>query len=371
MRRRLPAVLLAAALAFALPAVAGGARPRSHTPKGFFGVAPQTALTEADAAYMRAGGIESVRLPVPWSTIQPTAEGGYDWSGLDQAVAVANRAGLRVLPSIGGTPSWLAPKGTSLPIDSAEEQAAWTAFLQAAVRRYGPGGEFWAEHSHEGVNYEPAIPNPTPIRTWQIWNEVNFFYFAYPVSPSRYAKLLTISSRAIKEADPGAKVILAGLFGKPTAGGVRGMPAAKFLSALYRVPGIKSRFDGVALHPYAVNTKALEGMVEALHEVTAKNHDRVPLYISEMGWGSQNDPRRVAFEQGIRGQVRELRGAYRYLLVNRARLDLKQVDWFSWKDLPGSCSFCDSVGFFRSGPGFSSKPAWRAFVALTGGKVHP
>ncbi len=291
--------------------------------------------------------------------------------GLDQTVEVAARHGLTILPFLYGTPGWLARKPTTLPVDSGRQLAAWRALLQAAVARYGPRGAFWAEHAHEGVNYEPAIPHPTPIRTWQIWNEANFFYFAFPVSPSRYAKLVIASSQAIKAVDPGAKVILSGLFGEPTAHGARGMPAAKFLSALYRVPGIRSRFDGIALHPYAAFTDELEELVEALHEVTVENHDRVPLYITEMGWGSQNDFNTVAFEQGIHGQVKQLRGAYGYLLENRRRLDLAQVDWFSWKDVSGACNFCDSVGFFRAGARFRPKPAWHAFVALTGGRARP
>ena len=90
-----------------------------------------------------------------------------------------------------------------------------------------------------------------------------------------------------------------------------------------------------------------------------------------MGWGSQNDFKQVAFEQGIHGQVKQLRAAYGYLLENRARLDLKQVYWFSWKDLPESCSFCDSVGLFRDGTKFHPKPAWLAFVGLTGGRARP
>jgi hypothetical protein len=90
-----------------------------------------------------------------------------------------------------------------------------------------------------------------------------------------------------------------------------------------------------------------------------------------MGWGSQNDFKIVAFEQGIRGQVKQLRASYGYLLENQRRLNLKQVYWYSWKDLPDSCSFCDSVGLFRAGPEFRAKPAWNAFVALTGGRARP
>jgi Beta-galactosidase len=367
--RKLTAIAFLAGLVALVPAASSEAPNR--VPKGFFGVAPQTTLTPEDARYMKAGGIESVRWPMVWSGLQPTAKGGYDWSSFDQTVAVAARAGLQVLPSVGSTPRWLARKPTTLPVSNARQQTAWAAFLQAAVQRYGPGGEFWLEHRHEGVNYEPAITRPMPIRTWQIWNEPNFFYFAYPVSPSNYAKLVTISSTAIKGENPSAKVILAGLFGEPTASGSRGMPAATFLERLYRVPGLRNRFDGISLHPYAVDAETLEEIVEGFHEVTVENHDRVGLYITEMGWGSQNDFNQVAFEQGANGQVRQLDGAYGYLIENRQRLNLKQVYWFSWKDIQGACTFCDSVGFFREGPHFKAKPAWHAFVALTGGRTRP
>jgi hypothetical protein len=370
-RRRLTAIPLLAAAAVVLLAGQGTATAPFHTPAGFFGIAPQLGLSEEDASYMSAGGIESIRVPVAWAEVQPTAKGGFHWEGLDQAVSLAARHDLRVLPFLYYTPRWVARKPTTLPIDSGKARAAWTAFLAAAVERYGPGGEFWAQHAPGVVKYEPAVPRPIPIRTWQIWNEANFFYFDFPVSPSRYAQLLKISSQAIKRADRGAKVVLSGLFGKPAPTGARGMPAADFLRALYRVPGIKSRFDGIALHPYAVDTETLEELVEGLHEVTVESHDRPDLYVTEMGWGSQNDFNQVAFEQGIQGQVRELRGAYGYLLENQRRLNLKQVYWFSWKDTPGSCNFCDSVGLFRAGPRFKPKPAWRAFVALTGGRARP
>jgi hypothetical protein len=377
MKRRLPAILLLACLATALfvGAQAGSAKPPASAPKGFFGIGPQTGLTDRDAEYMAAGGVESIRWPLGWAGVQPTRNGGYDWAGFDQVVATAAKQGLSVLPFFYGTPDWAAPKETTLPING-QARKAWVAFLSAAVKRYGPGGEFWGQHQTGGIGpgpvYQPVAAIPAkPIRTWQIWNEANFFYFAFPASPQRYTKLIKISSPAIKRVDPGAKVVLSGLFGEPTARGAKGMPAAKFLDTIYRSPGIKSSFDGIALHPYAVDAETLEELVEGLVEVTKENHDRVPLYITEMGWGSQNNFKEVAFEQGIHGQVKQLKDSYGYLLGNRNRLDLKQVYWFSWKDLPGSCNFCDSVGLFRSGPKFKPKPSWRAFVALTGGRARP
>jgi len=369
-RRHLATAATFACLVALVPAVTSGA-PRPAAPAGFFGIAPQTGLTPEDARYMKAGGIDSVRLSLVWAAIQPTAKSPYDWSSFDAALEIASRAGLEVLPSIGSPPKWVVRKPTTMPVDSAKQRGAWQAFLRAAVARYGPGGEFWKLHRTEGVNYEPAIPVPKPIKAWQIWNESNFFYFAFPVSTSRYAKLVTISSQAIKSVRPGAKVVLSGLFGEPTAGGNRGMPASTFLDRLYAVPGLKTRFDGVSLHPYAVDAETLEEIVEEFHQVSVDNRDRPGLYITEIGWGSENNFQEVAFEQGIQGQVRQLRDSYTYLLENQRRLNLKQVYWFSWKDLKGLCTFCDSVGFFREGPRFKPKPAWHAFVALSGGRARP
>jgi Beta-galactosidase len=366
------------------PTATGSSAP----PKGFFGVDPQGTVTTKEAEYMKAGGISAMRWPMLWSAIKPTKNGAYNWESFDPVIETAALEGLSVLPFVVATPPWLAKKYTTLPVNNPAQRKAWVTFLKAAVARYGPGGEFWVEHSPATIRAEKAkaakgpdyelegakltpIPKPMPIKTWQIWNEANYFYFAYPVNPISYAKLLKLSSPVIKRAEPGAKVILTGLFGRPTAGAQRGLPAAQFLEAIYKVPGIKSYFDGVALHPYAIDSETLEEIVEEFHEVTVAAGDRVPLYITEMGWGSQNDFHIDAFEHGVQGQVEELKAAYKYLLENRTKLDLEQVYWFSWKDLPESCAFCDSVGLFHYSPKFRPKPAWRAFVQITGGKPRP
>jgi hypothetical protein len=368
--RHLKTTILLLALAAALLAPAAA----QALPRTFFGIGPQTGLTDTDVAYMKAGGIGTVRWPVGWPSVQPKANGGYDWGGIDSAVATAARRGLTILPFLYATPRWIAAKPTTLPVGSARARNAWVAFVKAAVARYGPGGTFWADHDPAvaAATGVVPIPRPLPIRTWQVWNEANFFYFAFPVSTSRYAKLLKLAHGAIKSVDPTAKVVLSGLFGNPDQGGRFGMDAAKFLAALYRTPGIKADFDGVALHPYAFHVDDLEELVEEVREVVVENHDAAAgLYLTEMGWGSQNDPNVVAFEQGMGGQARELRKAYRYLIGNRHALNLKSTYWFSWKDIRGDCNFCDSVGLFHEGEAFRPKPAWRAFVGLTGGRARP
>lgn len=378
MRTRRASIIAALALAVAIVCAVTGTSPSTAgvapaAPRTFFGIVPQAPLSEEDAEYMRAARIGSVRLPIGWDSIQPTKRGPYNWEGTDREIATAVNQGLHVLPFLAGVPKWVPGEGQrSLPIDNAQARQGWAAFVKAVVERYGPGGAFWTEHSPQVAKDGIVVHRVIPIHVWQIWNEANFFYFAYPVSPTRYARLLKLSYQAVKSADPSAQVLLSGLFGEPDQGGKQGMDADDFLEALYQVPGIKHYFDAVALHPYAFHVEDLERMVEQMREVVLRNHDPgVGLYITEMGWGSQNDPNVVAFEQGIQGQARELTAAYTYMLLNRHRLNLKAAYWFTWKDSRYYCNFCDSVGFFPEAERFHPKPAWYALVRITGGRVRP
>jgi Beta-galactosidase len=375
---RYPTVTMAAvALLFGSMAPAAPAATVAHPTSSsvstlvrrrFFGIVPQSEFGARDVARMRAGGIRSVRLSLAWAAIQPEQGEGFQWAAFDRAVALTARARMEVLPFLAGSPPWIGA-ATTLPVGNRIQRSAWSAFLRAAVRRYGPGGRFWQIHSATSPEPLPTVP----IRRWQIWNEPNFFYFASPISPRRYGRLVEISHHAITSVDPGAKIILAGLFGHPEQPRGKGLPATRFLAGLYQaVPDLSRVAAGIALHPYAADVRDLEELTTAVRRVATKHEDpSMPLYITEMGWGSQPDPRVVSFERGPRGQARDLTRAYRYLLRRRRQLHLRQVYWFSWKDNPSTCDFCDSTGLFADGPGFRGKPAWRAFVRITGGKSRP
>jgi len=353
--RRSVHLLVLCLIALALSPAAAQALPR-----GFFGIAPQTVIGKRDASRMRAGGVETIRAMLSWSAIQPSARGGYDWSSFDRTVGLAAEQHLEVLPFLIQTPHWLASNWRTLPVDSARQRRAWADFVQAAVERYGRRGEFWLEHAPGTAHPLPKLP----IRAWQIWNEENYFYFAKPASPTRYARLLAISRGAVHRGDPRGAIVLGGLFGDPREEPPRAMNATDFLDRLYGVRGVKANFDSVALHPYAADAGVLRGLVEGLRRVSIRHRDaRAGLYLTELGWGSQAASP-VSFEVGLHGQARELRSAYRYLIANRHRLNLRQVDWFTWKDMTGACSFCDSSGLFRRGAAFRPKPAWHAFVSF-------
>jgi hypothetical protein len=358
---------LAVALTFAATAWALPAR--------FWGVVPQAGPTLEQDQRLARGGVESIRMPFSWAAVQAVPGGAYDWTGLDNQVENASQAGIEVFPFLSGAPSWAVPlafvPGTGhrsetnahLPV-SGSAAGGWLAFVRTAVARYGPGGVFWSEH--------PNLPQ-RPIRNWQVWNEANFKYFVARPNPKEFGKLVKITSNAIKGVDHGAKVVLGGLFARPREALFKGKPkqayfATDFLRIMYRTtPGIKTKFDGVALHPYTTRWQLLTPEIEEVREVLRESGDAgVGLWITELGWSSERRTPRNSFAKGTHGQVTQLKGAFRLLKSHAAKWRIKRVYWFSVDDQKGTCNFCDGSGLFRDG--FIPKPSWKAYVHFAGGR---
>lgn len=358
MARRLIPILVVALLA-AMPAVA-----QSYLPPGFVGVSPQNRGTVKDYRLMSEAGIKSVRQPLVWAAIEPEnpAYSERQWGYMDHEVRLAAEHGMEIFPFLVNSPKWVAAEGIDLPVAKAWQRRAWASFVRAVVNRYGTGGAYWRE--------EADVPY-VPMRRFEIWNEQNIVTFASDPEPKRFATLIRIAGRVIHHQQPRAKVIVGGLFGRPLQVPPN-VASGDFLNRMYEAGKVKRYFDGVALHPYVADARAMASQLRNLRRIMRAHHDaKTPLYLTELGWGSENNFDEVAFEQGIRGQVRQLRSSYAYMLENARRLNLKAAYWFSWKDLPESCNFCDSVGLFRAGPKFHAKPAWHAFVNITGGRARP
>ncbi len=355
--RRFLLIPLTAALLALTPAMGGSvAVPARLPPRGFIGISPQGATDGDDYELMEEAKITSVRLPMNWAGIEPEARDRFapHWEGFDEQVALAAEHGMTAFPFLWGTPSWLSPRLGGEPVASAGQRREWVRFLHAAAYRYGPGGSFWREHRD--------LPQ-LPVRQWEIWNEENIVTFDREPDPTRFARLIEISGGLLHRADPGSTVILGGLFGRPLQTPPN-IQSAAFLAQLYRTPGIKRYFDGVALHPYVADAGAMQGEIENLRRVMALNGDAAtPLYVTEMGWGSASFESR--WERGPRGQARELDTAFSLLTDNRQRWNIGGVWWFSWTDQAGSCQFCDSAGLLTGNR--EAKPSWYRFNAWTGG----
>jgi hypothetical protein len=340
------AVLAAGALATSAQGGDGRQGPsRAAVPSDFHGVVAQQPLTGADVSRMRSAGVGAVRFPISWQATEPRP-GVFNWANADAYVRAIGEAGAEPLPFLSVKPDWLPTDSTGDPMSTPEARAGWAEFTRAAAERYGPGGSFSAA--------EPDVP---PILTWQLWNEPNLrpFWGADP-SPSSYATLAGIGSGAIREVDPGASIMLAGL-----APAHRGLKPWMFLART--LPGMSAgTFDVAAIHPYGARMRDVrEQMVLARSAMADAGFGGKPLAVTEIGWGSQHSS--VPTTSGsLKSQADNLRSVYS-TFASRSAWRVSQAFWFSWRDAAAevdSCGFCASSGLLRTGG--RPKPALRAFA---------
>lgn len=350
MARRL--VLLIALLVAALPPAGAAA----DIPPGFVGISPQNAGRASDFKLMREAGITNVRLPMYWTAVQSKSPylADPEWRGYDREIGLAAREGLRIMPFVFGTPPWAAAEATVLPVQNPLQRWGWVAFLRAAAERYGTGGEFWEEH--------PGLPY-LPIKRWEIWNEQNIISFDRNPNPRKYALLLRMSGRALHRTDPTSQVIIGGFFGRPLQVPPN-VATGDYLNRIYAAGNVKPYFDGVGLHPYVADARAIVGQMRNLRRVMRRHGDAAtPVYMTELGWGSASGPTR--WERGLAGQANQLDRAFELISANRHRWRLRGVWWYSWTDEGGTCSFCRTAGLLTTER--EAKPAWYRFNRWTGG----
>ena len=265
---------------------------------------------------MVGAGVESVRAAFNWAAAQPTEAGPYDFSQTDMIVGDAARDGLTVLPVVLYTPSWDARPNPSGTIAIPQDDAPYAAYLTALVKRYGPNGTYWADN--------PALPK-RPIREWQIWNEPNFTYYwpTRPFAPS-YVALVKAADAAIKRADPGAEVVLAG------------MPndAWNYLQKIYDVPHAGRYFDVVAVHPYTVIPSNVILFLQKMRAVMKRNGDaRKPIVVTEMGWNSSIGHKPsddFCCQSTAARQAAKVKAVLPLLAQNRAALKLQAFYYYTW-----------------------------------------
>jgi hypothetical protein len=328
----------------ATPAFAAGTQ--RSVPKGFVGTVvdgplyDQTVNVDPEFRTMVASGVETLRLAIYWDDAQPYAsdtdvpadqrsrfsevEGvPTDFAASDRFVESAARHGLSVLPVVERAPAW-ARTEPSVEWSPPARPELYGRFMRALVGRYGPRGSFWSEHREL---------TPLAVRDWQVWNEPNLRAYWDDRPPSsgkyvqyhrRYINLLRAAHDAIKTADPGARVILAGF-----AEG-----SWVLLDNLYRFDlRVRRYFDVVAIHPFTKRPEQVRRIVALARGVMNRHGDRrKPLFVTEMSWPSTGRPHNpgTGFEVSRSEQADRLAGAYSLLASARNRLGLERVYWYTW-----------------------------------------
>lgn len=355
-RITLPALALLLALLAAAPAAAGG----RSVPRGFYGTnwdgdiqrrfSPE--LVEREWTRMAVTGAESSRTSFEWHWAQPEPGGPFDHSRTDLIVGAAAAHRVKVLPIVIWAPPWARrdPQTTFSPPASPSDYAQ---YLTSLIARYGPQGSFWSEH--------PELPK-RPVRAWQIWNEPHL-PFQWTTGrdgdwAAEYGELLKEAHDAVKRADPGARVVLAGLTNV----------SWDHLRTLYARGRIRGRFDVAALHPY---TRTPDGVIEITRRfrkvMRGEGQGRKPLWITELGLpaskGKAFSP--SPLQTSERGMARFLRSSYRQLAAAR-RLRATRVTrayWYTWAS-EYCCAIFRYTGLLRfntEDESVASRPAFAAY----------
>jgi polysaccharide biosynthesis protein PslG len=323
---------------------------KAAAPRAFYGVMAASDPDPTEIARMGTGMVGTLRINFVWSAVQPEQSSALNWSHYDAIIGAAAQQGIRVLPTVYSTPHWAAARDNFPPAKA--HQGEFQTFVRDAAARYGSNGSFWTSN--------PSIPK-LPVTDWQLWNEMNSpsFWFHKP-SPKQYVGLLKVFHAGIKAGDPSAKIVLGGLFRTPRIR--NGIRLDRYLPGIYRAKG-KKFFDAVAIHPYATTPQDAIRAVQDTRRIMAQFKDKkAKLWITEVGWatGGVATPLTVSPQR----QAAYLRKTFNLLGKNRGRMRIAGVVWYSWRDLPGGVWF-NHTGLFTQT--LDPKPAWNAFVGLTGG----
>ncbi|MGQ9553855.1 MAG: beta-galactosidase [Anaerolineae bacterium] len=243
---------------------------------------PETA--HRDLGMIRDAGFTWVKQNFAWRDIE-VQKGQFDWSYTDRILDQVEQFGLHIVVRLDHQPQW-AGGGfpTNGPPDNLQDFAD---FCFALATRYRGR-----------------------IDAYEIWNEPNLAreWSDRAPDPAEYVALLKVAYVAIKQADPEAIVITAGLTPTGTQPPVA-MPDDVYLRGMYAA-GMKGFYDMVGMHAAgykappelspeeaAANKEAYGGerffcfrRVEDLRQIMVENGDaNTQVAILEFGWTS--DPR--------------------------------------------------------------------------------
>ncbi len=249
----------------------------------------QPATTDRDLKLVKDGGFTWVKQNFSWVDIEGAAKGALDWSESDRVVDAIRENGLDIVARVDKEPTWAKKGATKGPVAS-----------------YADYGDFL---------FKMATRYKGKIRAYEIWNEPNLGReWGGQADAVEYVKMLKIAYERIKQADPQAAVVTAGL--SPTTAWGENVPDEDFLKRMY-VAGAKPYFDFLGAHaagykappetdPAAVANGSLKQYcawekecariyvfrhVEDLRKIMVDNGDAgKQVMVLEFGWDSDNRP---------------------------------------------------------------------------------
>lgn len=187
-------------------------------------------VAQRDLEMIRDAGFGWVKQGFAWREIEGTGKGQFDWDVTDRLVAqVESVGGLHLIARLDNDPTWAT--GQVYPNDQ--------DIIMSPPQNLQDFGDYC---SAVATRYRGRIP------AYQVWNEPNLGreWGGSAPSPAGYVELLKACYGAIKQADPDAFVISAGLAPTTRSDNVA-MPDTDFLKQMYAA-GAQQYFDVLGAH---------------------------------------------------------------------------------------------------------------------------
>lgn len=255
---------------------------------------------EREVALLTAAGVKAVRYGMLWSQTEPEP-GRYDWVKHDFLVDYLTGHGIQILPVLAQVPKWCSPAGESreFRFHPPSDPAMFAEFVGRSVGRYR-----------------------NMIHHWEIWNEPNSNNFWYPKADAvAYARLLELSYRAAKEAEPSCAIMNGGI-----ACCREGRINFAFLREFFCAGGGRW-LDIVNIHPYAgPNPPELvwKETLASLRELQRQTDTVRPVWITEIGTPLQ--------ERFACSPAEQAAHVVRNYLAAAACPEVERVFWYDFRD---------------------------------------
>ncbi len=230
---------------------------------------------DRDLGMMKAAGLTWAKQNFSWHDLEGAGKGIFEWKRPDVVVDLANKHGVNLLARVDYCPPWARADGkTTGPPDNLND---FGDFVYALASHY-----------------------KGRIRAYQIWNEPNLSreWGDQPPDAVRYVQMLRIAYQRIKEADPGAIVISAGLSPTTYPDPAVAVPDEQFLRQMYDA-GLATACDAVGLHGAGFKAAPEADPAEVAKDPVLTNGDPSPEEMKRIYcFRHVEDMRRIMVEYG-------------------------------------------------------------------------
>jgi hypothetical protein len=287
-----------------------------HVPVGLCEDYPEETTTleliRSDFEFLKKHDVKLLRISFGWDAIEESKD-EYKWLFWDDYVKMAvEEYQITLVPYVCYTPQWISRGKTDTLFFwnyPAEDFEQFGKFMKTLVTRY----KKW-------------------IKTWEIWNEPDISIY-WQGSVKEFAEFTKVGASAVREADPEAKVVCAGIAYDPN-----------FTLQLFRDYGVSPYVDIINMHNYYETwhrhpVESIMEYVNEVYDVVWRYGNNQSLWMAEVGYSTFRQGAQVSSSYQAYYDYEHTPEYQAIDLIKRLTLvlsteKLAAITWYEIKDLP-------------------------------------